>query len=443
MRIHRIAASATALACVLSIFVVSQVSNGAASTPSYLAKMISIQNSAGLTATEVSRISNIAKKQGAEAYAVRFPALGMKSISRGTKVLRKWGADWREPTAAVVMPWKLVKAIAGTDIARVIRAGSIAVGKTSSAFWKIKVGDRIGVLDVNDNIKTMRVGIIVDDLFTFGGDFLLGEPIADSIGARSVSRVSIVNFPNWKPMFEALRKGGYRNTDTISVRWSWSPPNPDSFLGLAEFRKIVGAFPYRPVSASGIQLWNNWQGKNIAWNHKFTGVQLTINCNKRIIAPLQRVFTEIAKAGLAKKIDVRNTNRYGGCYSARMNRLKNSFRSVSKHAYGMAIDINTQTNAQGATPTLNCRIVRIFRKHGFAWGGNVVPPDGMHFEWVGERRDRLPYSSRYCPNIVPPTSTTTTTKPTSSTAPDSTISDSTIPDSTISDSTVADSVPTE
>ena len=36
--------------------------------------------------------------------------------------------------------------------------------------------------------------------------------------------------------------------------------------------------------------------------------------------------------------------------------------------------------------------MRIFRKHGFAWGGNFLIPDGMHFEWVGERRrqDQLP-----------------------------------------------------
>lgn len=252
--------------------------------------------------------------------------------------------------------------------------------------------------------------------------------------------MSIVNYPSWKPMFDALGAAGYRNTNTVSVRWSWNLPNPDSFLGFAEFREIVGEFPYRPVSASGIQLWNSWQSTNIKWRHKFTGVPLTLNCNKKIIAPLQRVFTDIAKAGLAKKIDVRNTNRYGGCYSARMNRLKNSFRSVSRHAYGMAIDVNTVTNAQGATPTLDCRIVRIFRKHGFAWGGNVVPPDGMHFEWVGERRDQMPYNSRYCPNIVPTTTTTKPTPPTDSTAPtDSTFPDDSTPptDSTIStDSTL-------
>ncbi len=66
----------------------------------------------------------------------------------------------------------------------------------------------------------------------------------------------------------------------------------------------------------------------------------------------------------------------------------------------MALDTNTATNPMGGTPTMDCRVVRIFRKHGFAWGGNFLTPDGMHFEWVGEDRSKISYPSRFCPNIV-------------------------------------------
>ena len=48
---------------------------------------------------------------------------------------------------------------------------------------------------------------------------------------------------------------------------------------------------------------------------------------------------------------------------------------------------------------MDCRVVRIFRKHNFAWGGNFLVPDGMHFEWVGEPRHTINYPSRFCPNV--------------------------------------------
>ena len=48
---------------------------------------------------------------------------------------------------------------------------------------------------------------------------------------------------------------------------------------------------------------------------------------------------------------------------------------------------------------MDCRVVRIFRKHNFAWGGNFLIPDGMHFEWVGEPRHEMQYPSEYCPNL--------------------------------------------
>jgi hypothetical protein len=68
----------------------------------------------------------------------------------------------------------------------------------------------------------------------------------------------------------------------------------------------------------------------------------------------------------------------------------------------MALDTNTVSNCQGCVPQMNCDVVRIFRRHNFAWGGNFLVSDGMHFEWVGERRDELSYPSTYCPNLVQP-----------------------------------------
>ena len=63
--------------------------------------------------------------------------------------------------------------------------------------------------------------------------------------------------------------------------------------------------------------------------------------------------------------------------------------------------MNTTTNVEGGVPHMDCRVVQIFRKWGFAWGGNFLVSDGMHFEYVGSARDQVGYPSRYCPTGAP------------------------------------------
>jgi hypothetical protein len=175
---------------------------------------------------------------------------------------------------------------------------------------------------------------------------------------------------------------------------------------------------------------------------RYTDIKLGNNCHKLVVEAIQGALTEIKDAGLSRFVDAQNSNRYGGCFVGRYNRLAGNFGAPSRHAWGMAIDINTNTNPQGGVPQMNCAVVRIFRKWGFAWGGNFWPADGMHFEYVGERRDQLGYPSRYCPNKAPLQAvtlpqfgtTTTTTSPitTTSTLPveSTTTSTTSIPVST-------------
>ena len=135
-------------------------------------------------------------------------------------------------------------------------------------------------------------------------------------------------------------------------------------------------------------------------------------CNVQVRADLAAALQEVATtypslvAASANQyftgIDVANTNNAGGCAvpgQARLSRITQALGSVSRHSWGQPLDTSTVANCQGCTPKMDCRIVRIFRKHGFAWGGNFLTPDGMHFEWVGEPRNTLQYPSKYCANL--------------------------------------------
>ena len=130
----------------------------------------------------------------------------------------------------------------------------------------------------------------------------------------------------------------------------------------------------------------------------YAGVAIRAACNAVIKADLQAALDDVVAAGLAGAIDVANTNTYGGCYGPRFNRISGNLGILSRHSWGQALDANTLQNCQGCVPAMSCAVVRIFRAHGFAWGGNFLVPDGMHFEWTGRRTDQLASPSRYCPN---------------------------------------------
>jgi hypothetical protein len=102
----------------------------------------------------------------------------------------------------------------------------------------------------------------------------------------------------------------------------------------------------------------------------------TVRCHRLMLPQLARALREIERARLASLID---TSQYGGCYVARTI-LWDPANPLSMHAWGLAIDLNVSTNGYGARPKMDPRIVAIFEKWGFRWGGRWRIPDGMHFE---------------------------------------------------------------
>jgi len=100
-----------------------------------------------------------------------------------------------------------------------------------------------------------------------------------------------------------------------------------------------------------------------------------VTCNVQLFPALIGALTQVQDAGLGGEIHV-----YSGCYAARTV-ARSPTAPPSQHAYGAAIDINAPENPYGATPTMDPRIVKIFERWGFIWGGRFLTPDGMHFEY--------------------------------------------------------------
>lgn len=154
-----------------------------------------------------------------------------------------------------------------------------------------------------------------------------------------------------------------------------APTSRQAFLTGSDSRRQFEPFNYVDNGDGMIQPDAGWVQRNIR-RASLPVLGGEVLCHRLMIPQLRGALQEIADAGLAGLID---TSQYGGCWVPRHIDF-NPARPISMHAWGLAVDINVSTNQLGAQPTMDPRIVDIFDRWGFAWGGRWGRPDGMHFE---------------------------------------------------------------
>ncbi len=150
------------------------------------------------------------------------------------------------------------------------------------------------------------------------------------------------------------------------------PAPPTAFLTGSRAAREFGAFSYRYHEDGTIEPDAKWVAKNI----RYARLPLIgyVQCHRLTIPQLRRALAEIEANGLGHLI-----TSYSGCYVPRFVE-SNPERPVSLHTWGIAVDINASTNRMGSRGDMDPRIVAIFEKWGFRWGGRWRVPDPMHFE---------------------------------------------------------------
>lgn len=74
-------------------------------------------------------------------------------------------------------------------------------------------------------------------------------------------------------------------------------------------------------------------------------------------------------------------NTFDGCWVAR-HMSWDPQRSLSRHSWGIAVDVNARQFPYGSTRKQDSRLITAFRRQGFESGGDWSTPDPMHFEMV-------------------------------------------------------------
>jgi LysM repeat protein len=113
----------------------------------------------------------------------------------------------------------------------------------------------------------------------------------------------------------------------------------------------------------------------IALSWDMTKQVSNLYCHRKLVPLFPAVFADIDRRGLRGKV-----RSFGGCFNFR---AKRSGSKLSTHAWGIAIDLNPETNAMGGRGDMDLGIVAAFKSAGFVWGGDWAGKnkDPMHFQF--------------------------------------------------------------
>lgn len=343
-----------------------------------------------------------ARRVGGTATVGRTGSLGLRRITRGDNTVHAPPDGWLIPMVYTSLPRGSIGRVLGGDVSAVLGRDAVVMNDLTARMTGAAVGDVVVMQAADGTAVALTIAGIRPYAQVGSAELVFTYEVAQRLGATADTRSVIYGFDDRAALDDALVAEGLTGRTDTKVNRSWDAPDPDDTLSTARAKDALGEPWYRFAADGSVEMHPTWEATNLTDGRVLLDptIQIRARCHVGVVDDLRAALADVAAAGLAPAIDVANANSFGGCYVPRFSRVSGQIGFLSRHTYAMALDTNTDSNCEGCRPTMNCDVVRIFRKHGFAWGGNFRRPDGMHFEWVGEPRDQIAYPSTYCRNFA-------------------------------------------
>ena len=252
--------------------------------------------------------------------------------------------------------------------------GQGVLGESSAKLRGLGVGSvlRFGAREVE------IAGILPDELVG-AHELLVSRDVGAALGVTHDRYALLV--PRGEPATRALTNQIRRALPAgtlLRVRAPGDTPyfrQGDAVLPPVIIKELFGEFAAKPrAGAPGyLTLDPAWVRSHIATEH--VPILGDVTCNVAMFPQIRGVIAELQDRGLADTI-----SSFSGCFSARrLNRIPTA--GISHHSWGIALDLNVSKNYFGDPPNQDPRLVAVFERWGFIWGGTFIQPDGMHFEY--------------------------------------------------------------
>ena len=249
--------------------------------------------------------------------------------------------------------------------------GFALLGATSARLRKLGAGATLTLADGT----ALTVAGVVDDSLVAAGEVAVARGTLDGLRPRYL----LIRHRGERAAVEDAVRAAAAGRVPVRVRAPGETPflrHGDAVLPPAIVKEQFGEFSYRRGAGRDVTQGGGWAREHI----RTATVPLLgrVTCHRAIIPKLRGALSQLADEGLGGLV---RRGGYAGCYNPR---LTSSLDSVSRHAWGIALDLNQDRNPYGSAGRQDRRLVRILQRWGFTWGGHWLIPDPAHFEYVAQ-----------------------------------------------------------
>ena len=257
------------------------------------------------------------------------------------------------------------------EAAQVIKDNKLIVSTLTAERYGLSVNDKVSLVGINSVPLVLEVGMIIKDSELSWFEGVVNKEVGFELGIyRNIQAIIWDTKMSENHLIELYRNIEYKRVK-ITNKHKRNIPNKNWVLPTAMVKEMFGDFQIKERDGTWITTEPSWREKNI--QVKRMPILGNTRCHRLMWGPLEGALNQIVDEGLANTLSVEDFKKSGGCYAPRRISRFDAGGSISRHAWGIAIDINTKSS-------YHPRVVEIFNSWGFAWGGTWTSPDEMHFE---------------------------------------------------------------
>jgi len=249
--------------------------------------------------------------------------------------------------------------------------GELVVSHALATARQAALGGTVRVAAGAGPARDLRVGALATTGLP-GTDVLLDDTTAAGYGLLPATALVLTVRPGVDPVVLAGRVRALAGPGAKVDLLTAPTTGPVAFLSGSAAAKAFGAFSYRYYGDGTIQPDASWVARNITTAD--VPILGRVTCHRLMITQLRGALNEVVAAGLADTL-----HKFDGCYVPRFIE-SNPTRPISLHTWGIAVDMDAGANGRGTAGHMDPGVVAIFKRWGFAWGGDWTYTDPMHFE---------------------------------------------------------------